>query len=419
MLARTTATAFLLLAGAVSSFAQLATVQGEARDPSNAVIPGAAVTVKNVTTGVSFSSTTNGTGFYSVPGLNPGTYSVEMKAPGFETAIRESLVLDVNQVARVDFTLKPGVVSQTVQVTSEATPLNTDTSTVGQVISNKTVVELPLNGRNYLQLAQLTAGSSSANGSRNSSQGSFTALGQQVYQTNILLDGLDNSTRASGGELGYQAQVVTPSIDAVEQFEVVTNNNSAEYGVRMGATVVVQTKSGTNQLHGSLYEFLRNSDLDATSFFSVGQTKPPYHQNQFGGTVGGPIIRNKLFYFGSVEATRIDAGTTSITTVPSAAQRDGNFAQSAKIYDPATTALVNGVDVRTVFPGNQIPASRFDPVSTRVIGLYPVANLSGQCQQLLLLGPADKQHQRIRRPDRLQHQLVAPRVCAIQPPGLQ
>ena len=320
-------------------------------------------------------------------GLNPGTYSVEMKAPGFETAIRESLVLDVNQVARVDFTLKPGVVSQTVQVTSEATPLNTDTSTVGQVISNKTVVELPLNGRNYLQLAQLTAGSSSANGSRNSSQGSFTALGQQVYQTNILLDGLDNSTRASGGELGYQAQVVTPSIDAVEQFEVVTNNNSAEYGVRMGATVVVQTKSGTNQLHGSLYEFLRNSDLDATSFFSVGQTKPPYHQNQFGGTVGGPIIRNKLFYFGSVEATRIDAGTTSITTVPSAAQRDGNFAQSAKIYDPATTALVNGVDVRTVFPGNQIPASRFDPVSTRVIGLYPVANLPGNVSNYYFSAP--------------------------------
>ncbi len=256
-------------------FGQLATVEGEIHDPSNAVVPGAQVKVINAKTGVATTSLSNATGFYSIPGLIPGAYSVEARVQGFETAVQHNLTLDVNQIARVDFTLKTGTVSQTVDVSATAAPLTTDSSSVGQVISNKTVVELPLNGRNYLQLAQLTAGVSPSTGSRNTSQGSFTALGQQVYQTNILVDGLDNSTRASGGELGYQAQAVTPSIDAVEQFEVVTNNNSAEYGVRMGATIIVETKSGTNELHGSLYEFLRNGDLDATSFFSVGQKNPP------------------------------------------------------------------------------------------------------------------------------------------------
>ena len=379
--------AFLLSLTALACFAQLATIQGEARDSSSAALPGAHVTVKNSKTGVSAASTTNQTGFYSVPDLIPGVYSVEIRAQGFESAVRQNLTLDVDQTARVDFTLKPGAVTETVEVSSTATPLNTDNSTVGQVISNKTVVELPLNGRNYLQLAQLTAGSSPSNGSRNVSEGSFTALGQQVYQTNILVDGLDNSTRASGGELGYQAQVVKPSIDAVEQFEVVTNNNSAEYGGRMGATVVVETKSGTNQFHGSLYEFLRNADLDATSFFSVGQKKPAYHQNEFGGTVGGPVLKNKLFFFGSVEATRIDAGTTSLATVPTAAERAGNFAGRATIFDPATTTLVNGLDVRTAFPGNQIPAGRFDSVATKTIALYPLPNLPGNVNNYYFSAP--------------------------------
>ncbi len=379
--------AVLLPLAAICCFAQLATIQGEVRDPSNAVVPGAVIAVKNSQTGVSNKSKTNDTGFFSVPGLIPGTYSVEVTAAGFDTAIQQNLTLDVNQIARVDFALKAGMVSQTVEVTGSATPLNTDTSTVGQIINNKTVVELPLNGRNYLQLAQLTAGVSPATGSRNNSQGSFTALGQQVYQTNILVDGLDNSTRGSGGELGYQAQAVTPSVDAVEQFQVVTNNNSAEYGVRMGATVVVQTKSGTNQFHGSLYEFLRNGALDATDFFSVGQAKPPYHQHQFGGTVGGPIMRNRLFFFSSVEATRIDAGTSSVTTVPTAAERGGDFTGRATIYDPATTTAIGARDTRTPFAGNRIPSSRFDPLSVNLIDLYPMPNLASNVNNYYFSSP--------------------------------
>jgi hypothetical protein len=379
--------ALLFLLSALTCFAQLATIQGEARDSSNAAVPGARVIAKNTRTGVASTTSTNGTGFYSIPGLIPGSYTVEMNAQGFGKSIHDNLTLDVDQVARVDFALQPGAVTQTMEVHSDAAALNADSSTVGQVIANKTVVELPLNGRNYLQLSQLTAGTAPSNGSRNSSEDSFSALGQQVYQTNIMVDGLDNNTRGSGGELGYQAQVVKPSIDAVEQFEVVTNNNSAEYGQRMGATVVVETKSGTNQFHGSLYEFLRNGDLDATSFFSVGQQKPPYHQNEFGGTVGGPILKNKLFFFSSVEATRIDAGTTSLTTVPTTAELNGNFAGRATIFDPATTALVSGKDVRNPFPGNIIPSSRFDPVAAKVIALYPAANLPANVNNYYFSSP--------------------------------
>jgi hypothetical protein len=362
---------------ALCCFGQLATVQGEVRDPSNAVVPGVAVKVTNVNTEVSETTSTNQSGFYYVPGLIPGTYTVEARAQGFQTAVNQNLTLDVNEIAKVDFSLRTGIPTQAVEVTSQAAALNTETTTVGQVISNQTVVQLPLNGRNYLQLAQLTAGVTPPTGSRNSTEDSFAALGQQVYQTNIVLDGVDNATRASGGELGYQMQAVKPSVDAVEQFEVVTNNVSAEYGLRMGATVIVVTKSGTNQIHGSLYEFLRNGDLDATNFFSVGQKKPAFHQHQFGGTLGGPIIKNKLFYFGSVESLRIDAGTTSISTVPTDAEKSGNFAGRPTIFDPATTTAAGSGDMRTLFPNNQIPASRFDPVASKVIALYPEQNLPG------------------------------------------
>ncbi len=358
-------------------FGQLATVQGEVHDPSKAVVPGATLQVTNVKTGVTQTTSTNQSGYYSVPGLIPGSYTVQAAAKGFQNALYQNLTLDVNQIARVDFTLQTGIVSQTINVSGEPTALNTDNSSVGQVINNQTVAQLPLNGRNYLQLAQLTAGVTPPTGSRNlPSEDAFAALGQQVYQTNILLDGLDNATRAGGGELGYQMQAVKPSVDAVEQFEVVTNNVSAEYGFRMGATVIVETKSGANQIHGSAYEFLRNGDVDATNFFSVGQTKPPFHQNQFGGTFGGPIKKNKLFYFASAESLRVDAGTSSISEVPTSAERSGNFTGRSTIFDPATTTAVTGGDTRTPFPGNQIPASRFDPVASKVIALYPQPNLA-------------------------------------------
>jgi hypothetical protein len=268
--------------------------------------------------------------------------------------------------------------------------LNTETTTVGQVIDNRRIVELPLNGRNYLELAQLTTGVVPGRGSRTNDKGNFSALGARTYQTNILLDGVDNNSRASGGQLGFEAQNVTPSVDAVQEFKVVTNNNSAEYGYRMGGTVIVQTKSGSNDFHGSAYEFFRNDKLDATNFFAnrSGAEKPIFKRNQFGGTLGGPILRDKTFFFGSFEGTRLRRGTSAITTVPTAAQRAGDFTGFPTIYDPATTRREGNRIIRDPFPGNIIPAHRFDPVAVGVIDLYPLPNLPGSVNNHFFSGAA-------------------------------
>jgi hypothetical protein len=360
------------------AYGQVAAIRGVITDPSGAVVPDVEVTATNVASGVTQTVKTNSSGIYAVPFLNPGTYRVQAAKEGFATLTRDNLKLDVEQVARVDFTLSLGAASQSVSVSAAAALLDSETSVVGQVITNRSIVELPLNGRNYLELARLTAGVTPANGSRESGTGAFSAVGQHGSQTNISLDGIDNSSRLSGGILGNEAQIATPSIDSVAEFKVVTNNNSAEYGFRLGGTVIVSTKSGTNQLHGSLYEFLRNDQLDGANFFAVGRAKPEYRQNQFGGTAGGRIIRDRTFYFLSYEGTRIRSGQSFTTTVPLPAMRSGDFTGTKPLYDWTTTAPSGSATfVRQPFPGNQIPASRFDAVAAKAISLYPLPNLPG------------------------------------------
>ncbi|RPI26488.1 MAG: TonB-dependent receptor [Acidobacteria bacterium] len=356
--------------------AQQATVQGVVTDSTAGRIPGAEIKVTNVATGTSQSVLTNDEGFYSIPFLIPGTYRLEVSLTGFATARRDSLKLDVDKTARVDVELQVGELSQTVEVPGTSAIMDTETSVVGQVIDNKRIVELPLNGRNYLDLARLTVAVAPDTGSRTSSKGTFSSAGQHAYQTNVLLDGIDNNSRASGGQLGYEAQGVTPSIDAVSEFKVVTNNNSAEYGFRMGGTVIVQTKSGSNQFHGSLHEFVRNEIFDAKNFFA-GNENPPYKRNQFGGTFGGRIVPDKLFFFGSYEGTRIRVGESNTSTVPTLAFRRGDFTGSKTIYNPATTGQVGSKWVRDPFPGNQIPATQFDAVASKIINLYPEPNVPG------------------------------------------
>jgi hypothetical protein len=368
----------LVALAAVPALAQDSSIQGLVTDPTNAVIPAVQVTVTNVATGVAKTVETNGQGLYMVPFLGPGTYRVAALKSGFSTVTKEGLKLDVEQVARVDITLSVGTVSEKIEVSAAAALIDSQTSVVGQVIDNRRIVELPLNGRNYLQLAQLTPGVVSTPGSRNASSGSFSALGQHAYQMNITLDGIDNNASASGGQLGAESQAVTPSIDSVAEFKVVTNNNSAEYGFRMGGTVVVATKAGGNAFHGALFEFLRNEKLDGTNFFSVGQPKPPLRRNEFGATLGGPVIRNRTFFFASYSGTRLRTGQTNISTVPVVAYREGNMQGARALFDPATTRQDStGAYVRSPFAGNQIPASRFDAVARGVIALYPAPNLPG------------------------------------------
>jgi hypothetical protein len=380
---------FLALIASIAS-AQQATVQGVVSDASGASVPSASVLVRNVNTGVQQIVQTNAQGFYSAPFLVPGTYEVTGSAQGFAAQTRKNLQLDVSMTARVDFTLAVGAVAESVEVSAAAALLNTETTSVGQVIDNRRIVELPLNGRNYLELAQLTTGVVPGRGSRTGDKGNFSALGARTYQTNILLDGVDNNSRASGGQLGFEAQNVTPSVDAVQEFKVVTNNNSAEFGFRMGATVMVQTKSGTNAFHGSAYEFFRNDKLDATNFFAnrAGAEKPLFKRNQFGGTAGGHIRRDRTFFFASAEGTRLRRGESSTSTVPTLARLGGNFTDSEAfpIYDPVSTKTEAGRTTRTLFPGNVIPANRFDPVAKAAADLYPAPNQPGATNNFFYSG---------------------------------
>jgi hypothetical protein len=377
---------------ATLAFAQSSGIQGVISDPSGAGVPDVAVTITNTATGVVTSVRSNETGFYSAPFLPLGTYRIGAEKTGFSQVSRDNLTLNVDQIARVDFTLKIGAVAETVEVTAAAALLESETTTMGQVIENKRIVEMPLNLRNYLELAKLSAGVLPARtlgrGARtageDNTEGGFIALGQRAYQTNVLLDGVDNSSRASGGPLGFQSQATKPPVDAIGEFKVVTNNNSAEYGYRMGGKVVVSTKSGSNELHGTLYEFLRNEKFDGSNFFAnrSGAQKPTLRQNQFGGTIGGPVLKNRTFYFFSYQGTRIRRGKSFTSTVPSMEARSGDVSREGtnrnRIFDPLTTTGTGATATRQPFANNIVPASRFDPIAKQIVDLYPLPNIAGR-----------------------------------------
>ncbi|MEK7408618.1 MAG: TonB-dependent receptor [Acidobacteriota bacterium] len=376
----------LLLLAASVLWGQGSGIQGVVFDATGAVIPGAVLKVTNADTGVATTRKANEVGFYSAPSLGPGRYKVECQAEGLAPQEKE-IRLEVGQVARLDFKLNVGAVSERIEVSVAGVLLESETTTVGQVIDGKRILEMPLNGRNYLELAQFTVGvlpsRQLGKGHRTGDEGGFQAVGMHVFQNTVLLDGNDNSSRSGGGPLGFQAQAVKPPVDAVAEFKVVTNNTSAEYGYRAGAKVLVSTRSGANQLHGSLYEFLRNDKLDGTNFFAnrSGSTKPTYRQNQFGGTLGGPVIRNRTFFFGSFQGTRIREGQSFISSVPSREAINGDFSRQPptrrNIFDPLTITGAGANAVRQPFPGNRVPANRFDPVAKTVADIYPAPNIAG------------------------------------------
>ena len=262
---------FLLVSS--TGLAQTSGIQGVVSDPSLAIVPGAEVTVTNLATKTVRTAISNDRGFYSVSLLPAGTFRINCSLSGF-TTMETEIGLQVGQVSRVDFQLEVGQVAQVVEVTAEAAQLQSKTTDVGQVIDERRVRELPLNGRNYLSLALLSAGvvraGQAGRGHRGADEGAFQAAGIHIAQNNIMLDGVDNSSRMSTifvSPLTYQVQAVKPSVDAVAEFKVITNNMSSEYGYRMGAKVLVSTKSGSNAFHGSLYEFHRNHAMGANNFF--------------------------------------------------------------------------------------------------------------------------------------------------------
>lgn len=392
----------LVFLGACPVLAQVESgkVLGEVHDSTGAAISGAKVTVTNVETSVAHEVTTGAGGEYVVSELQPGNYALSVEREGFKRAEQSAFKLDVNQVVRIDVALVLGMVSEHIEVSAAEPLIESQTSSVGQVIEETQVHELPLNGRDFVQLAYLSpgvnqgeAGAVQQGGIPENQRGnaSIHVNGLMATNNNFLLNGFDNNEQQIGIE------ILQPPVDAIDEFKVQTSNFGADIG-KGGAVVNVIIKSGTNNLHGSAFEFLRNSYMDAKNYFdSTTSPIPPFKQNQFGGTLGGPILKNKTFFFVDYQGTRIRQSQTFVSTVPTGAERTGDFSDqlgtdsqgnvTGQIFDPLTTNPAT--NQRTAFSGNIIPpcvgttrrsargGSCLDPAALNVLNLFPQPNIPG------------------------------------------
>ena len=352
-------------------------IVGTVTDPSGGVIGGATVTVTNTDTNIAVKTTTDTAGNYVVTPLSVGRYSVTVEAAGFKKSVRSDIPVNVQDRIRVDAALEVGAVTDTVEVQAAAPLLQTDTSYLGQVVDSQRIVDLPLNGRFFTRLAVLTAGTlPTAPGARDERTGGFSSNGVRPYQNNYMLDGVDNNSLSE--DLTNEASFVYgPSPDAISEFKVQTNSMSAEFGRSGGAVMNVTIKSGTNAFHGSVFEFLRNSSLDAKNFFDPAGPIPEFRQNQFGAALGAPIVKNRTFFFGDYQGTRIRTGLTSQATLAPIPWRTGDFSGFHPILDPDTTVVQGDQIIRQPFPNNQIPADRWDPAAVKLIALMPNPNQLG------------------------------------------
>ncbi len=362
-----------------------AQITGRITDPTGAVVPKAEVEVTNVDTGIRWQTTSNESGYYTLPVLPPGNYRLTVRQQGFKPMTRSGVSLVVDQVARIDFTLEVGGVTETVEVTSTAPLLESQSASLGQIVQPRAMSDLPLNGRNFLQLAKLATGVvEPSRGDRAAAGGSFVANGVRAQLNNFILDGADNNAKILDIQNSSNV-VIQPSVDALQEFKVETHNFSAEFGYSAGAVINATIKSGTNHFHGTAFEFLRASALDARDFFLRPTDRKPAHaRHQFGGTLGGPVIRNRTFFFGSWERTRERQGVTIVRTLPSRAERNGDFTGDSPIFDPASTTPSGMGFARTQFAGNMIPANRIDPVATKLLALLPDPNLPGKVNNFVV-----------------------------------
>lgn len=384
-MAKHTCFAASLLICAVSMFclaprialAQLTTgrINGTISDASGAAVPGATVTITQVETAAVTTVTSDASGEYSAPSLRIGTYTVSAEKQGFQRFVQSNIVLNIGQVVRVDFALQVGVVSQTVEVTGTPPLLQTESSALGTIETEKRIVDLPLNGRNFFKLAYLGPGanegatgtSAGAGSTDNNRPGtSLSVNGLRVFDNNFLLDGMDNN------EFGNGTVVIQPPPDSIQEFRVEENSMNAEFG-RGGAMVNIVLRSGTNQLHGAAWEFLRNDKLDARNFFATQQLG--FQRNQYGGQLGGPIVKDKIFLFGSIQRSDIREEVPFISTVPDQLMQSGNFSEllpSTIITNPFT-----GVP----YPGNIIPncptQGCINNVGQNIANLFPLPNIPG------------------------------------------
>ena len=368
-------------------------VVGVVRDSSGAVVPNAQVTLTNTDQGLRLQVAADGRGIYSFSPVKIGNYSVSAIADGFATTLRENLHVDAQQRVNADLTLKLGTASQNVTVSTDAPLLQTEQASVGQVFSAKTLDEAPLNGRNWLFIAQLSAGVAPPSGARGAGTGDFSASGSRSDQNNFILDGVDNNVNVVDF-LNGASYTIQPPPDAMAEVNIQTSSYSAEFGHSSGAVVNASIKSGTNQFHGSLWEYLRNDAFNTHEYFDQPSTRiPEYRQNIFGGTLGGPFLRNKLFFFGDVQGNRIVNGTNAILTVPTQLERQGNFSE---LLDPVQTGGApiylysqrSGGGPNPQAPGATIAtASHYQQSCNGQLNVLCPAAINGTAQKLLDLYP--------------------------------
>ena len=385
-----------------------ATISGNVMDASGAVVPGATVTAVSVGTGFRRTTESGAQGEYNLPGLRPGPYDVTVESEGFRRAQQEGLVLQVDQNVRLNVTLEVGQITETVEITGEAPLIESQSATLGAVIDTQKITALPLNGRNFQQLALLVPGVSTGTEGGGAGSDGFSANGLRADQNAFQIDGTSNSDPLTS------RITVRPSIDSLQEFKIQTNNYSAEFGKGAGAQVNIVTKSGTREFHGMAWEFLRNNAVQARNLFDRNSRSfpcdpsdtnvtgrkacaPQYNQNQFGGNLGGPIAE-RTFFFASFEGFRQRRGGATVTQVPTAAQRAGDFSrilqtanagtdalgrtwQRGQLFDAKTSTLApNGRYVRDPYINNQVPVTHFDPVARAMANnteFMPLPNAPG------------------------------------------
>jgi hypothetical protein len=358
----------LFIALAVAAFAQTGTsvITGTVTDSTGAALPNTAITITNAESGARLSTLTNDSGVYRVAALPPASYILSAEAKGFQPYTRSGITLTVSQSLAVDLALQVGPTSESINVEADLPLTETQSSNLGQLVNRRMVAGLPMPNRAATSLAALAPGVvmiDTGQGAEN--YPIFSVAGGRARNQNFTLDG-GNVTNAVG--LTRPQQMTSLPMDAMQEFRVISNNYAAEYGHSTGGVITLSTRSGTNAFHGSVFEFFRNNVLDARNFFAA--QRPPLRLNQFGGSFGGPIRKDKTHFFTTWEQTRQVSSTITLQTVPTLAQRGGDFSGLAPIFDPATTV---GRD-RQQFPGNIIPANRFDPVAQATLGYWPLPN---------------------------------------------
>ncbi len=408
----TITTVFLLGASLmVNAQVESGKIVGTVKDASGAILAGVQVTVTETQTNAETKITTNSAGEYVATELKPGTYTVKAEQTGFRTAVEAAFKLDINQVVRVDFSLVVGSVQEEVVVTAAEPLVESETSSIGQVIDESRVHQLPLNGRDFIQLAYLSPGVNMGPASTGSTgnvqqgnipedergNGSIQVNGLWATNNNYLLNGFDNNEQQIGFEL------IEPPVDAIQEFKVQTNNFGADIG-KGGAVINVATKAGSNRFHGSAFEFLRNSFMDAKNYFdSPTAPIPGFKRNEFGGSFGGPIIKNRTFFFADYQGRRIRTSETFLSSVPSPSEVGGNFSDlltgpsPTTIYDPVTHMPFMGNDNASpnVIPTCPSPTGGacLDPAALKTVALFPQPNVAPSLGNLFLYNPVNRNNQ--------------------------